>query len=196
MDNAANYVLAGKNLMERYPSIVYTPCDCHCIDLLLEDIGNLDWVKEVDEGARSITKFIYNHSTIISMMRGFTNKELAHLGVTRFASHFISLQSLQTCMHELWAMFISREWNASPTSKRPEGMAMASLIGRQVFWDRLKEICAMTAPIVRVLCLLDGDRPTMGYLYEGMDRAKEAIKRYYKEHPDEDNEFGDKYTIF
>ena len=29
-----------------------------------------------------------------------------------------------------------------------------------------------------------------------MDRAKEAIKRYYEEHPDEDNEYDDKYTIF
>jgi hypothetical protein len=31
-----------------------------------------------------------------------------------------------------------------------------------------------------VLRLVDGEKPAMGYLYEAMDRAKEAIYRYYE----------------
>ena len=27
---------------------------------------------------------------------------------------------------------------------------------------------------------MDGEKPAMGYIYEGMDRAKEAIKTFYK----------------
>ena len=34
--------------------------------------------------------------------------------------------------------------------------------------------------MVRVLRLVDGDENPMGYIYEAMDRAKEAIKSYYK----------------
>lgn len=30
----------------------------HC----LEDVGKIDWVKEVVEKAKSITKYIYNHA--------------------------------------------------------------------------------------------------------------------------------------
>jgi len=54
----------------------------------------------------------------------------------------------------------------------------------------------MTAPLVRVLHLVDSDRPTMGYLYEAMARAKKAIMHYYIDHPDEDNDFGNKYMDF
>jgi hypothetical protein len=34
--------------------------------------------------------------------------------------------------------------------------------------------------LVKVLRLVDGEKPTMGYLYEAMDRAKEAIYQYYE----------------
>ena len=39
--------------------------------------------------------------------------------------------------------------------------------------------------MVRVLRLVDGDKPAMGYLYEAMDRAKEGISAYYADKGDE-----------
>ena len=33
---------------------------------------------------------------------------------------------------------------------------------------------------MRVLRLVDGEKNVMGYLYEAMDRAKEAIQHYYR----------------
>lgn len=46
-------------------------------------------------------------------------------------------------------------------------------------------MCAVTEPLVKVLRLVDGEKPTMGYLYEGMDRAKEVIQAYYDDKGDE-----------
>jgi len=40
-DNATNYVVAGRLLMQRYASLYWTPCAAHCIDLMLEDMGKL-----------------------------------------------------------------------------------------------------------------------------------------------------------
>ena len=40
-------------------------------------------------------------------------------------------------------------------------------------------MCAVSEPLVKVLRLIDGDKPAMGYLYEAMDRAKETIRNYY-----------------
>jgi hypothetical protein len=34
-DNAANYVAAGKLLMEEFPSIFWSPCAAYCINLIL-----------------------------------------------------------------------------------------------------------------------------------------------------------------
>ena len=42
-------------------------------------------------------------------------------------------------------------------------------------------MCAISEPLVRVLRLVDGDKLAMGYLYEAMDRGKEAIRAYYED---------------
>ncbi|XP_047051532.1 uncharacterized protein LOC124656926 [Lolium rigidum] len=45
-DNGANYKAAGKILMERIPTLYWSPCACHCSDLMLEDIGKLKAFKK------------------------------------------------------------------------------------------------------------------------------------------------------
>jgi hypothetical protein len=39
-DNATNYMVVGRMLMERHSTVFWTPCAAHCIDLMLEDVGN------------------------------------------------------------------------------------------------------------------------------------------------------------
>eukprot|EP00252_Welwitschia_mirabilis_P022174 TRINITY_DN5928_c0_g1_i11.p1 TRINITY_DN5928_c0_g1~~TRINITY_DN5928_c0_g1_i11.p1 ORF type:complete len:124 (-),score=19.60 TRINITY_DN5928_c0_g1_i11:55-426(-) len=46
-DNASNYVKAGEELMKRHPSIYWTPCAAHCLDLLLEDLSKIEHITEV-----------------------------------------------------------------------------------------------------------------------------------------------------
>jgi hypothetical protein len=40
MDNGANFKAAGRIIMERIPTLFWTPCVAHCLDLL-EDIGKI-----------------------------------------------------------------------------------------------------------------------------------------------------------
>ena len=94
-DNASSYVLAGKMLEFKYRTIFWTPCAAHCIDLMLEDISKMEWVKNTIEHAKCITKYIYNHSWVLSLMRKNTKgKELVRIAITRFATHFLTLQCL------------------------------------------------------------------------------------------------------
>eukprot|EP00253_Pinus_taeda_P022485 PITA_22485 len=118
-DNAANYVSAGKMLMERHPTLFWTPCAAHCLDLLLEDMGKLSFIKDVVDMARNVPKFIYNHAFVLSLMRRFTrNKELQRLAITRFATNFITLQPLLRCQFELKQMFVSDDWRNCRYSRR------------------------------------------------------------------------------
>jgi hypothetical protein len=97
-DNAANYVVSSRLLMERYHSLFWTPCIPHCIDLMLKDMGKTSFIKEVIDQTRSIPKFIYNHTFVLILMRRHTkNKELWRPAITRFATNFITLQSLLRC---------------------------------------------------------------------------------------------------
>ena len=54
------------------------------------------------------------------------------------------------------------------------------------FWQKATELCKVHEPLMKVLRLVDGDeKPTMGFIYEAIDRAKLAIRkecRYYTEY--------------
>eukprot|EP00253_Pinus_taeda_P008701 PITA_08701 len=186
-DNAANYVIAGKMLMERHHILFWTPCSAHCIDLMLEDIGKFSFVKDIVDSSKSITKFIYNHASVLSLMRKFTNnKELVCPAITRFSTSFISLQSLLNSMWDVKRIFLSDEWRALTFTHKPEGEAICRLVSYQEdLWVRVQEVCTFTKPLVKILRLVDGEKPAMGYLYEAMDRAKESIRAYNDDKGDE-----------
>jgi hypothetical protein len=185
--NVVNYVVVGKLLMERYRTLYWTPCAAHCIDLMLEDMGKITWINEIVESTRSITKYIYNHTYVFTLMRQFTGKkELVRPAITCFVTSFIALQCLHNSMLELQRMFLSNEWNACVYSTKVDGQAIAQhMRHNQSFWTGVEELCAISEPLVKVLRLVDGDKPAMGYLYEAMDRAKEAIHQYYKDKGEE-----------
>jgi len=179
-DNASNYVAAGRMLEEKHPTIWWTPCAAHCLDLMLEDIGKIEWVKKCVEQAKSITRYIYNHSWVLSLMRKNTGgKELVRSAITRFATNFLSLQSLVDQKANLRKMFSCDEWNECQWSQKAEGKDIADKVFEKTFWKKAEEIVLFSEPLVRVLRMVDGDKPAMGFIYEAMDQAKEAIKKAY-----------------
>ncbi|XP_057871822.2 uncharacterized protein LOC131078166 [Cryptomeria japonica] len=176
-DNAAAYLSAGRIVQERHPTLFWTPCAAHVLDLLLEDIGKLEWVTLVVEDARRITKYIYNHCWVLNLMRQHTQgKDLVRAGVTRFVTIFLTLQSLLVALTSLKQMFVSGEWLNSPYSKKPEGEAVACIVFDNQFAQRAAEIVKVSEPLVLVLRLVDGDKTPMGYLYEAMDRPRSLSK--------------------
>jgi hypothetical protein len=186
-DIVANYVAAGRMLMQRYLTLFWTPYTAHCIDLILEDMGKIPYIRDIVELAKSIAKFIYNHASVLSLMRRFTNnRELVRPAIMHFATNFISLRSILVCMRDLKTMFVSHEWDDLSFSRKMEGEAICRLVSYQEsFWVGVEEVVSIREPLVKVLQLVDGDKPTMGYLYEAMDRAKEAIRAYYDDKGDD-----------
>jgi hypothetical protein len=59
-NNGANYKAAIRLLMERVPTLFWSPCAAHCLDLMLEDIGNLkDFKKPIARAKRVTTEHSY-----------------------------------------------------------------------------------------------------------------------------------------
>jgi hypothetical protein len=77
-------------------------------------------------------------------------------------------------------MVSSREWIHYKDNTKPDAMAMSLYVRRDSLWEEVTEIVSMTKPLVKVLRIIDGDKPPIGYVYEGLDIAKEAIKVFYK----------------
>ncbi|RVW81720.1 hypothetical protein CK203_049553 [Vitis vinifera] len=177
-NNASNYVNAGMRLMEKRSRLWWTPCAAHCIDLMLEDIGKLNVHATTLSRARQVVKFIYGHTWVLSLMRTFTkNHELIRPAITRFATAFLTLQSLYKQKQALIAMFSSEKWCSSTWAKKVEGVKTRSTVSFDPnFLPHVAFCIKTTVPLVSVLREVDSEeKPAMGYIYELIDSAKEKI---------------------
>ena len=173
------YAVVGRRLTDTFPTLYWSPSAVHCIDLILEDFGNLEWISAVVEQARSITRFVYNCSAVLSMVRRYTlGNDIVDPSFSRFATNFSTLKRMVDLKHNLQAMVTSQEWMDCPFSKKTAGLEMLDILSDQTFWSSCDMIVRLTVPFLRVLRIAASEmRPAMGYIYAGMYRAKEAIKK-------------------
>jgi len=85
-------------------------------------------------------------------MRIYTKgKEFVFPAVTRFATNFISLQSMVEQKVNLNRMLLGPEWMASKHGKTLEGIEIVALVFNDGFWKDDEEIISMTGSLVKVL---------------------------------------------
>ncbi|KAL3845490.1 hypothetical protein ACJIZ3_002893 [Penstemon smallii] len=173
------YVIAGKRLTDTYPSVSWTPCAAHCIDLMLEDIGKLPKVKKILDQAKSISRYIYNNISVLNMMRQYTfGFDLVDLGVTRSSTDSTTLKRMVNIQHGLHSMFTSEDWKESPYSKKPEGIAVLEYITNLLFWSECASVTRLIDPLLRLSRIVGSEkRPAMGFVFAGIYRAKETIMK-------------------
>ncbi|XP_028755565.1 uncharacterized protein LOC114714940 [Neltuma alba] len=177
-DGASNLVAAGKMLEEKRTKLFWSPCAAHCLDLILEDIGQLPVFYNTITNAKKITTFIYRHTWVLNLYRKYSKgKELARPAVTRFATAYLTLSCILQQKNALRTMFASDDWTSSTFASKSDGKQVVDMVfGDSRFWSSIKYCLKCVSPLVKVLRLVDGDsKPAMPYIYEAMDRAKEEI---------------------
>ncbi|XP_028785362.1 uncharacterized protein LOC114741275 [Neltuma alba] len=177
-DNAANYKAAGRLLTDKHPSIYWSPCAAHCLNLILADIGKMALVTSLASRASKVSKFIYNHAFLLAWLRKREGwKEIIRPGPTQFATTFIALKSLLDHKHDLQALVTSKAFLDSRYCRDQRAKDVTLIILDNKFWNDCKIIVEVVKPLVRLLRIVDSDdRPSLGYIYEGMYRARKAIK--------------------
>jgi hypothetical protein len=180
-DNASNNMGAKKLLLEKRPQIFWTSCAAHTINLMLQGIGNLDRFKKVIDQAKAFTIFVYGHTRTLDCMRYFTaGKEVVRAGVTRFASNFLTLNSMLEKKDQLRKMVVHSRWDSLKDVKSKKGKEATATILSAAFWRDVKVMVAVFEPLFRVLRLADGDvKPSMGFIYGELLKAKTEIKEVY-----------------
>ncbi|GKC53422.1 hypothetical protein Tco_1076167 [Tanacetum coccineum] len=177
-DNASNNMGAAALLKVTRPKIFWTSCATHTINLMLEGIGALPRFKKILDQAKKLTIFIYSHHKTLAMMRDFTKrKDIVRPGVTRFASSFLTLQSLSEKKEQLRHMFSSTKWEECRFSGTVKGKAAFATVLSTAFWAGVTLCLKVFTPLVKVLRMVDADwKPSMGFVYGEMIKAKEEIK--------------------
>ncbi|XP_008659785.1 uncharacterized protein [Zea mays] len=183
-DNGANYKATSKLLMERIPTLFWSPCAAHCLDLMLEDIGNLKEFKKPIARARRVTTFIYRHGRILAAMREKTGGvDLVRPAATRFATSFLTLKSLyKHNKHKdaLKALFASTIWTDNRLSKTSAGLDVYNIDFSTQFWNSVEDCLRASGPLLIVLRVVDGDeRPAMPEVQALMKCVKEKINQSF-----------------
>ena len=177
MDSAASCVAAGKLVMEKFPSIICSPCTAHCLDLLLDDIGRLQWVGAVIVQGHEVVKFLTNHQQALAYYRSHASLELLKPGDTRFATQFIMLQRLQQCKDELQETVVQKEYKVwvNKPKYREAGSRVSAVILSTAFWESVAQVVRLCIPIVEVLRLADGQAPCTGKIYWRMFQVHKSV---------------------
>lgn len=180
-DNASNNMGAKKLLLEKRPQIFWTSCAAHTINLMLKGIGDLPRFKTVIDQAKTFTIFVYGHTRTLDCLRYFTEgKELVRPGVTRFASYFLTLNSMLEKKDQLRKMVVHSRWDSLHEVKSKKGKKATATMLLPAFWKDVKLTLAIFEPLVKVLRLVDGDvKPSMGFIYGELLKAKREIKEAF-----------------
>jgi hypothetical protein len=115
----------------------------------------------------------------LSLYRRQASRELLRPCDTRFATYYITLKRLVEEKARVRSVICSTEWENSHLSKEAKGKELEQIILANVFWESVVKVLKVCEPIVNMLRMVDSDTPSMGFVYEGMDRCKEAIAKSF-----------------
>ena len=111
-DNAPVMSLAACDVMRINCHMYVQGCAAHCLDLLLEDWAQQDWMKKVIKKAQLICVFIKNHHASQAIFRRMSpNLSINVPTETRFATNFIMVDHLVQVRNALERMVVDDDWN-------------------------------------------------------------------------------------
>ncbi|XP_026444083.1 uncharacterized protein LOC113344294 [Papaver somniferum] len=180
-DDASNYALAGKLLHEEFPNMHWSPCAAHSINLILKDFGELAHIKDVVKKTSQVTEYIYNHLFVLTLLRQRPSwTEIIRPASTRFATNLIALQSILSHKHHLQGVVTCEKFVESDYYRQATARDFCKVIMDVEFWNTCTTVVKLSDPVVRVLRLVDSeDRPAMGYLYDRIIKAKNAVMKMF-----------------
>ncbi|CAI5997893.1 unnamed protein product [Closterium sp. NIES-64] len=187
MDGGSNYAAACRELMLEYPHIEHVPCATHVMDLLMEDIGKMDWAKDIVAKAGVIITFVRAHHFTKGYMRspqvkGGKGKQVLKPAGTRFGTQFIAVQRLCEVRSALTQMVLSPEWQAWAKGRKPQVEPFATMIMDALWWKGAGFFVALLKIPFVVMRKTDSTaKGMMGRMYDLMLQLTEDINAKLEE---------------
>ncbi|XP_057418312.1 uncharacterized protein LOC130712497 [Lotus japonicus] len=208
-DNAPVCRAAGLIIESEFPSIYWTPCVVHTLNLALKNIcaaknternstvyEECSWITKIAEDAMLIRNFIMCHSMRLSIFHSFNSLKLLSIAPTRFASTIVMLKRFRELKKGLQEMVISDKWN----SYKDDDVEKAKLVREKLLdvigWDKVDYILSFTSPIYDVLRKMDTDASTLHVVYEMWDSMIENVRKViYKSERKTESEVSTFYEV-
>ncbi|KAF2300414.1 hypothetical protein GH714_013057 [Hevea brasiliensis] len=152
-------------LLNKYSHICQIRCVAHEIHSLMKAIySEVGWIQETIDHAALVVKCMYEDDIF---------SKLKYPCESKFASKYQMLQSILSNKNELRQLECGN-WKLLEQNRRKT--KNTNIIESGKFWSQVQEVLNVMEPLIHVLRLVEDDRPTLGYLYEAMEKAKEQLR--------------------
>ena len=118
----------------------------------------MPYVERLKKRASKVIVFICNHVALIAWLRkrlGWTY--IVHVGVTRFATTFLSFGSLHVHKNDLQALVTSKFFVDNRLARESKAKEVVSIILDNPFWDYINVLVKISSPLIRLLRIVDSD---------------------------------------
>ncbi|CAI7877631.1 unnamed protein product [Closterium sp. NIES-53] len=160
MDGASANVNAASIIALDYPKVQWIRCAAHSLNLMMKDIGQLDWAKDTIDRAQQLISTLKNAHWITGVLRKEKALQILKPAGTRFGTNYIALERLQAVRKTL----------------------------DNLFWARAGTVLDVLRPVYKLLRNVDGNQEVMGKIYDKMFVLEDAVKEACKELTEEEKE--------
>ncbi|CAN1167656.1 hypothetical protein LINPERHAP2_LOCUS27362 [Linum perenne] len=189
--DASGFAKTGKNLFELFDSVIQWVGVQNVVQVVTDNAANYDicalpHIDRLAKSASKITTFLYNHGALLHWLRERPSwKEIVRPGATRFATTFLTLDSIVHQQVDLECLMVDETFRESALGKSKLGEDVRSIIFDRAFWEECKWVVELMEPLVRLLRIVDSDeKPALGYVYEGYRRVEDKIFSLSAQNPE------------
>ncbi|ONM60411.1 hypothetical protein ZEAMMB73_Zm00001d022404 [Zea mays] len=172
-DNGSNFKKACKMLSREtieYKHIVWQPCLAHTINLMLKDIGKWAHHEAMIQSAQRICSWMYNSSSLHSMMKKAIRGELVKWNATRFGTNCMFLESFMRRKDKFMVWFMSPEFRHSRYFLTEMGRYAFDNITNVEWWENMQYVLDEVEPLYVFLRFADQEKSPTLDLRKGVER--------------------------
>lgn len=74
-DNAPVMKKAWRILKKKYPNVIFLGCIAHNINLIINDITKLDWIKKIMNDSKKIVKYFKSHNIATGILKRYQKRD-------------------------------------------------------------------------------------------------------------------------
>lgn len=175
-DNASNCKRMGEMVEEEFPSIVWTPCAAHCMDLMMEDIGRLPWVRPIIADATRITTFFRKKHQALAIFRHHSTLDMVRPSKTRFAYMYLVLERLHCVYDALRQTVVDSAWRDMHRVDTEPVRYVQRKVLDESWWIEVGALSLALKPMYVLLRATDMEGSTLGLLYHLFLKMKREIE--------------------
>jgi hypothetical protein len=186
-DNGSNYKKACRYLTNEYLHIGWQPCLAHTINLMLKTIGEFPDLESIIDSAKLISRWLYNHGKLHTMMKTAIGGNLVRWNATHFGMNYLFHESFlrrKDCfMQWMTTHQLQKSGYLDCNAEKYAHVCLSSL----PWWDDLKRIVESIQPLHAFLRFTNQER---------ISNSSEVLFKYHILRQEYDALFHDDRTSF